>query len=220
MNKSIYNFEYIISILEKAYKKSRAPSVTLISNQKKDPFNILVSTIISLRTKDEVTLMASKRLFEVADSFNDLINMDTKKIEKLIYPAGFYKTKAERLKKIAEIIIHKLDGKIPGTLEDLLKLPGVGRKTANLVLILGFNKPGLCVDTHVHRISNRFGWVNTKTPDSTEFALRELLPQKYWRIINDYLVSYGQTICTPVSPFCSRCELNDFCLKKNVIKSR
>ncbi len=220
MDQSINNYSYVIKILKKSYLNSISPSVTLISNTTKNPFNILLSTIISLRTKDEVTLISSKRLFEKIKSFEDINKIPIKLLEKLIYPAGFYKTKAKRMKQIAGIIINDLNGKIPDTIDGLLQLPGVGRKTANLVVSLGFNKPGLCVDTHVHRISNRFSWVKTKNPVQTEFALRRLLPQKYWREINDYLVSYGQTICKPVSPFCSKCELNNICPKVNVIKNR
>ena len=220
MEKSINNYDYILKILEKAYKISKAPSVTLIAERTNEPFNVLLSTLISLRTKDEVTIEASERLFKKASNFKDIQKLNQNEIEKLIYPAGFYKTKALRMKEIANIIENEHNGKIPDTIEGLLKLPGVGRKTANLVVSLGFNKPGLCVDTHVHRITNRIGWVKTKTPDDTEFALRNILPQKYWRPINDYLVSYGQTICKPISPFCSKCGLNDICPKVNVDKSR
>ncbi len=209
-----------MKILENNYKDSTSPSVTLIADRTKNTFNILVSTIISLRTKDEVTTKASKRLFKKAFSFKDIQEMRTQEIENLIYPAGFYKTKAKRLKDMANIIENSLHGNIPDTMEDLLRLPGVGRKTANLVLTLGFNKPGLCVDTHVHRITNRFAWVSTKSPTETEFALKKVLPQKYWRKINDYLVSYGQTICRPISPFCSKCNLNNICPKINVTKKR
>ncbi len=220
MKKTINDYQHVLEILEKSYKNSKSPSVTLIAETTLNPFNILLSTIISLRTKDEVTLQASKKLFNKISNFNDLINLSSKEIEKIIYPAGFYKTKAKNMKIIAEIIQKKYKGKVPDTIEELLELPGVGRKTANLVISLGFNKPGLCVDTHVHRITNRFGWVSTKTPNDTEFALREILPQKFWREINDYLVSYGQTICKPISPFCSKCKLNDICPKINVLKSR
>ncbi len=220
MQKSINDYKYVLKILKDSYKKSKSPSVTLIAERTSNPFNVLLSTIISLRTKDEVTLQASKRLFEKISSFNDILNIPIKEIEKLIYPAGFYKTKARRIKEIARIIIEKYNNNIPDTLDELLTLPGVGRKTANLVISLGFNKPGLCVDTHVHRITNRLGWVKTKSPNDTEFALRKILPQKYWREINDYLVSYGQTVCKPISPFCSKCKLNDICPKVNVIKTR
>lgn len=216
----IFNFRLINEILYEAYKKNNAPSVTLISSLKKNPFHILASTIISLRTKDEVTLKSSMRLFEYANSIEELNRIDEDKIAEYIYPCGFYKTKANNLKKICSIIINEYNGIIPDEIDELLKLPGVGRKTANLVVILGYNKPGICVDTHVHRISNRIGWVKTKKPEDTEFRLRELLPHEYWRSINDYMVSYGQTVCKPISPHCSSCRLNDICEHNGVTSRR
>lgn len=216
----IFDFQQINIILEQAYKKNNAPSVTLISALKKTPYHILISTLISLRTKDQVTLEASMRLFEKADSIEKLAELSEAEIAQLIYPCGFYKTKSTRMKEICKILLETNEGKIPDEIDELIKLPGVGRKTANLVVILGFNKPGICVDTHVHRISNRIGWVNTKNPEETEFALRKLLPLPYWRTINDYLVSYGQTICTPISPHCSVCELSCVCHKNGVEKMR
>ena len=218
--KDIFDFPEINNILNEAYGKNNAPSVTLISTLKKTPYHILISTLISLRTKDQVTLEASMRLFEKADSIEELDKLSEDEIAKLIYPCGFYKTKATRMKEICKIIIENNNANIPDEIDDLIKLPGVGRKTANLVVILGFNKPGICVDTHVHRISNRIGWVKTKTPEETEFALRKLLPLEYWRTINDYFVSYGQTVCTPMSPHCSICKLNNVCQKNGVEKSR
>lgn len=218
--KSIFDFQEVNSILNEAYKKNNAPSVTLISALKKTPYHILISTLISLRTKDQVTLEASMRLFEKADSIEELAKLSENEIAQLIYPCGFYKTKAARMIEICKILLTTNCGNIPDEIDELVKLPGVGRKTANLVVILGFNKPGICVDTHVHRISNRIGWVKTKTPEETEFALRKLLPAEYWRTINDYFVSYGQTICTPISPHCSVCKLNTVCHKNNVEKSR
>lgn len=220
MVENMTNLSFVMEVLKKSYEETPSPSVTLIANTLKKPFNILVSTLISLRTKDQVTLKASKKLFEKVSSFEDIQKISEDEISKLIFPAGFYKTKAKRLKEIAEIIDSKFNGVIPRTMEELLTLPGVGRKTANLVLILGFNQYGICVDTHVHRVSNRFGWVATKTPEKTEFALLEYLPKEYWRIINDYLVSYGQTVCKPVSPLCSKCGLNKVCPKIGVKTSR
>ncbi|MBP7552492.1 MAG: endonuclease III [Spirochaetes bacterium] len=220
MAESLYDFEGIVEILKTNYDKTTAPSVTLISNTLKKPFNIFVSTIISLRTKDQVTLKASQRLFEKAPDIFALNNMNVEEIARTIYPAGFYKTKAENLKSIAKLLIENNNGNIPDTMDELLKLPGVGRKTANLTLILGYQKPGICVDTHVHKISNRLGWVDTKTPEETEFALLKLLPERFWRIINDYLVSYGQTVCVPVSPFCSKCGLENICQKNNITRNR
>ena len=218
MKKNIKNFSYILKALEKSYKKSKSPSVTLIANTLKTPFHILISTLVSLRTKDKVTLNVSKRIFEKVSSFKEIKKISIKELEKMFYPAGFYKTKAKRLKEIADIIENEKNGRIPDTIEELLKLPGVGRKTANLVVSLGFNKPGLCVDTHVHRITNRLGWVRTKTPEQTEFALRELLPLKYWRKINDYLVSYGQTIANRFHHFVRFANLMMFVRRLMLLK--
>jgi endonuclease-3 len=197
------------------------PSVTTVAeifNQ--DPWAVLVSTIISLRTKDEVTMISSRALLEKAPDPQELLALDENTIAALIYPAGFYRTKAANLKKIAVILIDRYDGKIPADMEQLLALPGVGRKTANLVLTEAFNKEGLCVDIHVHRISNRNGWVTTKTPEETEMRLRTVLPKKYWKPINPLLVLYGQNLCRPVSPYCSRCVISGQCQKKGVEKSR
>ena len=216
----LFDFDRIIAILKVSYDTGPTPSVTLISDTLHDPYHVLVSTIISLRTKDQVTLEASRRLFAEADDIYTLQRMDEQRIAELIYPAGFYKTKAANLKRIADILINEYGGQVPDSIEEMLKLPGVGRKTANLVMILGFDKPGMCVDTHVHTIANRLGWVNTNTPDKTEFALRDLIPQKYWKVLNDYLVSFGQRVCVPVSPFCSKCGLNDICRRNGVKKSR
>ncbi len=186
----------------------------------KDPFRVLVSCILSLRTKDEVTMAASERLFALATTPAGLAALDEKTIEEAIYPAGFYRTKAKTLKDVAAELVERHGGAVPKTMEGLLGLKGVGRKTANLVLTMGFGLPGICVDTHVHRITNRWGLVDTKTPDKTEAALRKVLPEKYWIGINDLLVRYGQNICRPVSPFCTRCALSGFCEKKGVEKSR
>lgn len=217
---SINDYELVFAVLRESYYANPAPSVTLISNTKKTPYHILVSTLISLRTKDEVTLAASQRLFAFAESIEEIDLLDEAKISELIYPAGFYKTKAKRLKEIARLILTEFKGRIPDTIEELLTLPGVGRKTANLVLILGYKQDSICVDTHVHRISNRVGWVKTKSPDDTEFALKDRVPVKYWQMLNDYMVSYGQMVCRPTSPFCSKCGLSDICPKIGVGRSR
>jgi endonuclease-3 len=185
-----------------------------------DPWAVLVSTIISLRTKDEVTLIASKRLLEKANNPAELILLKNEEIEKMIYPAGFYRNKTASLKKIAQLLLVQYDGKVPASMEALLALPGVGRKTANLVLTEAFNLDGLCVDIHVHRISNRCGWLSTKNPEETEMTLREILPHKYWKRINYLLVLYGQTLCRPVSPFCSRCVINKYCIRNGVERYR
>ena len=191
-----------------------------VATQKKDPFHVLISCILSLRTQDGTTSQASERLFKLADTPEKLCHMPVKKIEKAIYPVGFYRVKAERIKEIACQIMKHYRGRVPDRMEDLLKLKGVGRKTANLVLTRGYDKPGICVDTHVHRITNRWGYVRTKTPEETEFALRERLPKRYWKEINGLLVAFGQGICRPQSPFCSRCRLVDFCERVGVNKWR
>ena len=199
---------------------SPLPSVSLIAEEDKDPYRVLVSTLISLRTKDEVTLEASKRLFRRAPDIKTLAAMDAEEISSLIKPAGFYKRKGEQLKKAAEIIIGKYNGIVPDDMDKLLAIPGVGIKTASLVLNLGYGIDAVCVDCHVHEIVNRLGWTNTKTAEETEKKLREILPQRFWIPLNELLVRYGQKVCTPVSPFCSQCPENGRCLKKGVTRSR
>jgi endonuclease-3 len=200
---------------------SRDPSVTTVAERyRRDPWAVLVSTILSLRTKDEVTLVCSKRLLEKAPDPVKLRALPEEEVARLAYPAGFYRTKAGNLKKIAAILIKQYGGAVPADMDALLALPGVGRKTANLVLIEAFDLPGLCVDTHVHRISNRAGWVSTKTPEQTEMALRGKLPPPYWKGINALLVLYGQNLCRPISPFCSRCVIGKFCPRAGVGTSR
>ena len=197
------------------------PSVTTVAeNYQHDPWAVLVSTILSLRTKDEVTMIASKRLLEKASDPYKLNNLKQSQIEKLIYPVGFYHNKAASLKKIAHILLLTYKSKVPSTMEELLELPGVGRKTANLVLTEAFDLEGLCVDIHVHRISNRCGWLTSKDPEETEMILRDILPVKYWKRINYLLVLYGQKLCRPVSPFCSRCMITKHCLRNGVDRSR
>jgi len=181
---------------------------------------VLVSTLLSLRTKDEVTGEAARRLLDVARTPEAMIALSPKKIEKLIYPVGFYPTKAKRLLSISRILLDRYGGKVPDTLEALTALPGVGRKTANLVLVEGFKIPAICVDTHVHRISNRIGYVKTKTPDKTELALRKKLPKRHWVRYNELLVAFGQTLCRPISPFCSRCPVSDMCPQIGVERHR
>ena len=183
------------------------------------PFRVLISTILSLRTKDAVTAKASEQLFKQADTPRGILRLSEEEIRKAIYPAGFYKTKARTIRYLAEFVL-KNRGRVPDTMEGLLALKGVGRKTANLVLSEGFGKPGLCVDTHVHRISNRLGLVRTITPEETEFALRDLLPQRYWRGYNTILVAHGQQVCAPISPKCSVCQLSGLCMKRGVDRHR
>ncbi|WP_456381579.1 endonuclease III domain-containing protein [Persephonella sp.] len=214
-------FVKVLQILEKEFPKWNAPVVSLMARRdSRTPYQILISTIISLRTKDEVTAEASERLFKLADNPYDMLRLSEDEIAKAIYPAGFYRNKAKTIREISRILVEKYGGNVPDTLDELLKLPGVGRKTANLVLALSFNKPAICVDVHVHRISNRLGIVSTKTPEETEKQLMEKVPRKYWSKINDLLVAFGQTICKPVSPYCSRCPVAHLCEKNGVERHR
>lgn len=187
------DFTKALAILEIEYPKWKAPVLDLIAINTHDPFRILISTIISLRTKDQVTTEASKKLYAIADTPEKIAKLSVAQIEKLIYPAGFYRNKARQIKEICQILIDKYNSSVPATMEELLTFKGVGRKTANLVLALGFNIPAICVDTHVHRITNRLGYVKTPNPEKTEFALRKKLPKKYWIKINTLLVAFGQT---------------------------
>ncbi len=212
--------EKIVETLKKELKKFGDPVVTKVAKEKRSPYRVLISTLLSLRTKDETTLKASERLFKAADTPEKMIKLSEEEIEKLIYPVGFYHRKAKQIIQISKILLDKYNGKVPDKLEELLSLPGVGRKTANLVLNEGFGKLGICVDTHVHRISNRLGLVKTKNPTETEFALMKILPKKYWIIFNALLVTLGQNICTPVSPKCSVCPINKYCKKVGVEKHR
>lgn len=216
------NIDEIIKILKRETKRYHDPSVTMVAlnEHKHKPFDVLISCILSLRTKDKVTIGAFARLKKLMNSPEELAKLDIKKIEKAIYPVGFYITKAKRIKEIARVLVEKYDSKVPDEIDELLKLKGVGRKTANLVLTLGYGKLGICVDVHVNRISNRLGYVKTRNPYDTEFALREKLPKKYWIIYNDLLVIYGQNVCVPVSPFCSRCPIYKYCRRAGVEKSR
>ena len=220
MNKNNYNFYIIIPILEKTVKELDAPIVTRIKKEDNDPFKILIGTILSLRTKDKTTDEASKRLFAAAKTPEEMAKLSTEEIQKLIYPVGFYKRKAQEIKEISEMLIEKYNGKVPNSLDELLKIKGVGRKTANLVITEAFDQYGICVDTHVHRISNRLGWVKTKTPEQTEMALRKVLPKRYWKTINPILVTFGQNICKSVSPLCSSCPIVSYCPKIGVKKFR
>ena len=211
----------IIEILRKATKGMEQPASTAIVNEYgRDPYLILISCLLSLRTKDTVSLPASRRLFEHAKTPKQMLALPITQIEKLIYPTGFYHRKARLLHEISQELLDRFDGKVPSNLEDLLSFNGVGRKTANLVLGVAFEIPAICVDTHVHTISNRLGLVKTKTTDATEQALMELLPKKYWIEYNHLLVIWGQNICVPVSPFCSKCPLYDLCPRVGVTKQR
>jgi endonuclease-3 len=179
--------------------------------RKKDPFKVLISTIISQRTRDEQTAAASKRLFSAFPTAEELADADIKEIEKLIAPAGFYRVKAKKIKEVSNIILTENKGKVPDDFDSLIKLPSVGRKTANCVLVFGFGRPAIPVDTHVHRISNRLGLVKTSKPEETEMALVEILPKKYWLDINHLFVSFGKKVCRPQNPRCDSCPLTDMC---------
>lgn len=188
--------------------------------QSSDPFQVLVGCLLSLRTKDETTGPAARRLFALARTPQAMLTLRARDIERAIYPVGFYRTKARTILDICRILIKRYEAKVPNDLDELLTLKGVGRKTANLVLTQGFRQPGICVDTHVHRISNRWGYVHTKDPHATEMALRRKLPPQYWIEYNDLLVAFGQTICQPTSPWCSRCPVAGVCPRRGVRRSR
>ena len=209
----------VLRYLRKSIKSWRVPVVTKISRQQ-NPFMVLVSCLLSLRTRDEITDAASRRLFVLASSPKKLLRLDSKQVEKAIYPVAFYRNKTLRLYEISRALIDDNDGKVPDSLDQLLRLKGVGRKTANLTLVLGHNKPGVCVDIHVHRIVNRWGYVQTKSPNETEKSLRCKLPKRYWMEINNLLVSFGQNICKPQSPFCSNCVVLEYCEQVGVNRYR
>ncbi len=206
--------------VQQALEGTAPPVVTLIAEADRDPYKVLISTILSARTKDEVTAAASARLFAVAPDAESLSRLGAAKLEKLVFPVGFYKTKARNLRKTARVLLDRFGGRVPATIEELVELPGVGRKTANLVLTEGFQKDAICVDTHVHRITNLWGYVDTRTPEETEMALRAQLPRRWWQSINAILVSFGQQICVPLSPKCSVCPLESRCPRIGVARSR
>ena len=210
----------VIKRLKIAMKGLPDPSVTLVGKKFKSPFLVLISCLLSLRTKDTTTLPVCERLFAEVNTIDGFLEIPVTRLRKMIYPVGFYKTKATRIHEICDDLKHRYGGKVPDSLEELLTLKGVGRKTANLVLTEGFGKLGICVDTHVHRISNRLGYIKTKDPEATEAALREKLPTQYWIEYNALLVTWGQNVCHPVSPKCSQCPVYGICLRKGVVYSR
>jgi len=214
------NISEVLDKIENSIKEFTIPVVTYFKTVSGSPFQILISTILSLRTKDDVTKDASLRLFALAKTPKEMLNLSKEKIQKAIYPVGFYKNKAKSIIEISRILLEKYNGRVPNEMDNLLSLPGVGRKTANLVLTEAFDIPAMCVDVHVHRISNRFGYIKTKDPLESEFALRKKLPIRHWNKYNLLLVTFGQNICKPISPFCSRCPIADVCPKKGVKKSR
>ena len=214
------NMAAIICLLERELETKELPIVTKLAEEHRNPFEILVSTLISLRTKDEVTAAATERLFALASTPEEMVGLAEAEIQKAIYPAGFYRNKAETIRQVCRELIDRFHSRVPDSIEELLTFRGVGRKTANLVVALGFNGAGLCVDTHVHRISNRIGYVRTKTPDDTEFALRAKLPAEHWSRYNTLLVAFGRNTCRPVSPLCSGCPIAAYCDRVDVKKSR
>lgn len=210
----------IVKILKKELDLGEMPIVSHLAEDQRDPFVILISTLLSLRTKDEVTAEATDRLFALASTPEAMLKVPQAKIAKVIYPVGFYRNKAQTIHHTCRELIERFGSKVPDNLDDLLSIKGVGRKTANLVVTLAYGKDGICVDTHVHRISNRLGYVATKTPDETEMALRDKLPRKHWIIYNTLLVAFGRKTCKPVSPLCSTCPLSRYCDRVGVTISR
>jgi endonuclease-3 len=210
----------MIALLREAMPSFEQPLIDAMGAEGQSPFRILISTILSLRTKDTLTAVVSPRLFAVADTPEAMLELPEEQIAQLIYPVGFYRTKARTIRQICERLLSEHGGAVPSDLDTLLALPGVGRKTANLVVTAGFGLPGICVDTHVHRITNRWGYVQTKTPEETEFALRARLPREYWLEINGLLVTLGQNICHPTSPRCSACPVAAYCERIGVTRSR
>jgi endonuclease-3 len=211
------DIHHVVRILRKEIRQWPLPA---IGHYVETPFTTLISCILSLRTQDKTTNVASGRLFKIANTPETMLATPVDVIEKTIYPVSFYRVKARTIHKICGRVLTQFGGEVPSTLEELLELPGVGRKTANIVVTLGFQKEGIAVDTHVHRISNRLGYVRTKAPDDTEMALRKKLPRQYWIVYNDLLVAYGQNLCKPISPFCSRCKIAEYCKRVGVKTKR
>ena len=210
------NIDKIYKILEREFAKYNAPIIDLIEMQTKDPFKILLGTVLSARTKDKTTAEVTNRLFLIIHKPSDFDEYSVEEIEEMIYPIGFFRNKAKQLKELPEVLKNKFNNKIPDEIDELIQLPGVGRKTANLVRAIAFKKPAICVDTHVHRISNRLGYVKTKSPLETEMALRKKLLKKYWINYNSYLVAFGQNHCTPRNPKCNSCPIFDECERVGV----
>lgn len=210
----------IIKILKKELDVGEMPIVSHLAESERDPFVILISTLLSLRTKDEVTAEATDRLLALACTPEEMLRVPRDKIARAIYPVGFYRNKAKTIHHVCRELIDRFNSRVPDDLDELLSIKGIGRKTANLVITLAYGKDGICVDTHVHRISNRLGYVTTKSPDETEMALRDKLPRRYWIIYNTLLVFFGRKTCKPVSPFCSTCPISKYCDRTGVTVSR
>jgi len=207
----------ILDILKEEYKDRLTD---LENSDFKDPFQILISCILSQRTRDETTKEAAERLFSIAKNPEEILNLSKEEIEKAIYPVGFYRKKAETIYEISRRLVEEYNSSVPDTIDELLKFKGVGRKTANIVITHAYHKPGIAVDTHVHRISNRLGLVSTKNPEETELALKKVIPEEYWISLNSLFVMHGQTICTPLGPKCSKCVIREYCKRANVKKFR
>ena len=210
----------IVKILKKELNLGEMPIVSHLAESERDPFVILISTLLSLRTKDEVTAEATDRLLALASTPEEMLRVPRDKIARAIYPVGFYRNKAKTIHHVCRELIDRFNSRVPDDLDELLSIKGIGRKTANLVITLAYGKDGICVDTHVHRISNRLGYVTTKSPDETEMALRDKLPRRYWIIYNTLLVFFGRKTCKPVSPFCSTCPIRKYCDRTGVTVSR
>jgi len=210
----------VLAAVREADRAWEPAAVAKIAEASRDPFRVLISCILSQQTKDEVTAAASARLYRLADRPGAIVGLPARHIAEVIYPVSFYRTKAKTIRRVCQTLLGRFGGRVPDSLEALLNLRGVGRKTANLVLTVGYRKPGICVDTHVHRISNRWGYVRTRTPVQTEMALRRTLPRRHWIHYNDLLVPFGRHLCRPVSPFCSRCPVARWCARVGVTRHR
>ena len=211
------HIDQVIRILKRLVRQWQEP---VVGHYKDDPFTTLIGCLLSLRTQDATTHGACQRLFRLADTPQAMLRLSQKTIERTIFPVGFYRTKARTIHTVCQTLLMRYGGRVPDELDELLTIKGVGRKTANLVVTLAYRKPGICVDTHVHRITNRWGYVKTETPEETEFALRKILPRRHWIVFNDLLVSLGQHLCHPTSPWCSRCPLAEGCARRGVVRSR
>ncbi|MBI4842317.1 MAG: endonuclease III [candidate division NC10 bacterium] len=220
MSRTVADINRIVGTLHRTGRQWNPTAVSAVAQDSRDPFRILISCLISLRTKDEVTAEASARLFRLARTARAMMRLPAIRIARAIYTAGFYRTKARTIKRLCRTLVQQHGSRVPADLETLLTLKGVGRKTANLVITVGYGRPGICVDTHVHRISNRLGIVKTRTPEQTEFALRRVLPRRHWIQFNDLLVTFGQNVCKPLSPLCSTCPVNHLCPRIGAGKHR
>lgn len=209
------NIDKIIENLKKDNSSNRVTQTEFVKfmEQVADPYLVLICCILSLRTNDKTTYPCSMRMLKLGKTPEEISKLDVETLAKAIYPVGFYQNKAEQIIQLSKELVANYNSKVPDEIEELVKFKGVGRKTANLVLTKGFNKPAICVDVHVHRISNRLGYVETKTPEETEFALREKLPKKYWIDFNTLLVTHGQNVCKPIKPNCADCSISKYCSK-------